>query len=338
MAETRIPGPDQPSFPARRVAGRGPGWYRGDVHLHTVLSAGGELTAEQLVTAAREMGLDFVATTEHNTSAGHGDWARHAGDDLLVILGQEVTTRTGHWLALGLTPGQQVEWRYGVRDDTIDRHLAQVHRVGGLCVAAHPYAPYESGTLGYPYHWFDAVEVWNGQWRSDLPWNADNEAALAEWGRNLSHDVHRGRWWPAVGNSDVHLAGQLGKPHTVVFAEELSVDAVLAGLRAGRSWIAGSPAVELEFTAATGDRVTGIGERLASDGEPIELRVRVSGVPSGTISLHTERGTVLRERLTTAGSGTLSWQTTARDTGFVRAEVRHPDGQAAALTNPVILA
>ncbi|WP_247672873.1 CehA/McbA family metallohydrolase [Micromonospora sp. C51] len=174
-----------------------PGWYRGDVHLHTTLSAGGELTPAQLAAAARGIGLDFVATTEHNTAAGHGDWSRYAADDLLVILGQEVTTRTGHWLALGLEAGHQIEWRYGVRDDVIDRHLARVRRGGGICVAAHPYAPYESGTLAYPYRCFDAVEVWNGQWRSDLPWNADNEAALAEWGRNLGHDIHRGgggRW------------------------------------------------------------------------------------------------------------------------------------------------
>lgn len=32
----------------------------------------------------------------------------------------------------------------------------------------------------YPYQGFDVVEVWNGQWSSDVPWQADNEAALAE--------------------------------------------------------------------------------------------------------------------------------------------------------------
>ncbi|MFI7548921.1 CehA/McbA family metallohydrolase [Micromonospora sediminimaris] len=338
MTEDRLRHPDGAEYPARRVAGRGPGWYRGDVHLHTTLSAGGELTPGQLAAAAREIGLDFVATTEHNTTAGHGAWSRDAGDDLLVILGQEVTTHTGHWLALGLEPGHQIEWRYGVRDDAIDRQLARVRRGGGICVAAHPYAPYESGTLAYPYRCFDAVEVWNGQWRSDLPWNADNEAALAEWGRNLGHDIHRGRWWPTVGNSDAHLAGQLGTPHTVVFAEELGVDAVLAGLRTGRSWIAGSAAVDLAFTAASGDRVVGVGERLDSGGEPIEVRLRVYGVPSGVVSLHTERGTVLRERLPADGAGTVRWRTAVREGGFVRAEVRHPDRRMAALTNPVILA
>jgi predicted metal-dependent phosphoesterase TrpH len=47
-------------------------WYRGDCHVHTVHSNGGELTPQQLAAEAREAGLDFIATTEHNTSAAHG--------------------------------------------------------------------------------------------------------------------------------------------------------------------------------------------------------------------------------------------------------------------------
>ncbi|MDG4772453.1 hypothetical protein [Solwaraspora sp. WMMD792] len=45
---------------------------------------------------------------------------------------------------------------------------------------ACPYAPCPSDTFEYPHQGFDAVEVWDGQWASDLPWNADNESALAE--------------------------------------------------------------------------------------------------------------------------------------------------------------
>ncbi len=58
----------------------------------------------------------------------------------------------------------------------------------------------------YPFQGFDVVEVWNGLWTLDRPWNADNEAAVAEWGRSLAADIHSGRWRPAIGNSDAHLA------------------------------------------------------------------------------------------------------------------------------------
>ena len=321
--------------PPTRVAGRGRGWYRGDCHVHSVYSDG-TLTPEQLAIGARAAGLDFLATTEHNTADAHGAW-RHVGDDLLVIVGEEVTTRTGHWLALGLHPGQLVEWRYGVRDEMVDRHLDQVHRAGGACVAAHPHAPFAAGTFMFAYEGFDVVEVWNGPWTSDLPWSADNEAALAEWGRGLAADIHHGRWRPAMGNSDTHLENQIGAPHTVVLAEELSVGAILAGVRAGRSWIAESAAIELSFTVSSGDRSAGIGERLKTRDEPAAVHVDVRGVPSGTVSFHTEQGTVHHASLPATGSGAVEWRTCAEQSGFLRIEVRHPDGTMAALTNPIVL-
>ena len=327
----------QSQFPPRRTAGRGRGWYRGDCHVHSARSHGAELTPEQLAAGARAVGLDFIAITEHNTADTHGAWGSLAGDDLLVILGQEVTTRTGHWLALGVDPGQVVDWRYGVRDDVIDRHLDLVHRAGGLCVVAHPHAPYPTGYFEYPFHGFDAVEVWNGLWSSDRPWNADNDAALADWGRALAADVHGGRWRPAIGNSDTHLDGQIGVPHTVVLAEELSTDAVLAAVRAGRSWIAGSTAVDLTVEAAAGDRRAGIGGWLTTRGAPAVVRVDVRGVPCGTVSFHTDRGEMHAEPLPTGGSGVVEWRTSAVDAAFVRIEVRHPGGHMAALTNPVVL-
>lgn len=324
-------------FPPTQVAGRGRGWYRGDCHVHSVCSNGGELTPAQLVAGARAAGLHFLATTEHNTAETHGAWSRHVGDDLLVILGQEVATRTGHWLALGIRPGQVLDWRYGVRDDAVDQYLDDVHRVGGLCVAAHPHAPYASGTFMYPYQGFDVVEVWNGQWSSDVPWQADNEAALAEWGRSLAADIHQGRWRPAVGNSDTHLAGQIGRPHTVVLADELSVDAVLAGIRAGQSWIAASDTIELSFTVAAGDHSAGIGEWLKIGDEPAEVRVDVRGVPRGTVSFHTEQGKVYGQSLPGAGSGTVTWRTSTQESVFIRTEVRDVEGRMAALSNPIIL-
>ncbi|MFJ4773122.1 CehA/McbA family metallohydrolase [Streptomyces uncialis] len=321
--------------PARVRHGRG--WYRGDCHVHSSASSGGELTPEQVAADARAAGLHFLAATEHNTSVTHDTWSRQTDDDLLVILGQEVVTRTGHWLALGLPPGQVVDWRYGVRDDVIGRRLDEVHRAGGLCVAAHPHAPYPSGTFMYPYQGFDAVEVWNGPWSSDVPWQADNEAALAEWGRSLAADIHQGRWRPATGNSDTHLKGQLGVPHTVVLAEDLSADEILAAIRAGRSWIAGSTEVELSFTVTAGDRSAGIGERLATGDEPAVARAEVRGVPFGTVSFHTEQGRVHHASLTSSGAAVVEWRVSAADSAFVRVEVRRPDGHMAALSNPVVL-
>jgi len=323
-------------FPPARAVGRGRGWYQGDCHVHSVHSDG-QLTPHQLAGAARAAGLDFIATTEHNTADAHAAWGAHAGADLLVILGEEVTTPTGHWLALGIQPGQLVDWRYQARDETVSRHLDQVHHGGGLCVAAHPHAPYPSGAFMYPYQGFDAIEVWNGQWASDLPWNADNEAALAEWDRSLTADAGSGRWRPAVGNSDTHLEDQIGIPRTVVLAEELSTKAVLDGIAAGRSWIAESAGVEFLLRATAGHRDAGIGERLETRGEQAVVLAQVRGVPSGTVSFHTDQGTVRQAWLPSSGSGAVEWHTRAEESRFVRVEVCHPGGHMAALSNPIFL-
>ncbi|MFF2079794.1 hypothetical protein ACFVXG_34170 [Kitasatospora sp. NPDC058162] len=59
-----------------------------------------------------------------------------------------MTSRDGRWLALGLRPGQVVDWRYGAADGAIDRRPAEVRGGGGLCVAEHPFGIGEALTVG----------------------------------------------------------------------------------------------------------------------------------------------------------------------------------------------
>jgi hypothetical protein len=146
-----------------------------------------------------------------------------------------------------------------------------------MCVAAHPHAPYPSGTFTFPFQGLDVVEVWNGLWSSDRPWNPDNEAAPAEWGRTLAAGIATGSWRPAMGSGDTHLEGQIGIPHTVVFAEELSTQAILAALGSGRSWIAESANVEVAFTVSAQGRVVGVGERITTHGGQVEVQATVQG-------------------------------------------------------------
>ena len=138
----------------------------------------------------------------------------------------------------------------------------------------------------------------------------------------------------------IHLAGQLlGTPHTVVMAEGLSTRAILAGLRAGRSWIAESQGIDMSFTASSGGRSTGIGERLDTDGGVADVVLTVRhGVPHGVVGIHTDAGEMHRAVLPDVGSGVVRWRTRGDETSFVRVEVRHPHGAMAALTNPILLA
>jgi hypothetical protein len=46
----------------------------------------------ELTAAARAAGLDFIISTEHNTLSASLQWGEHAGADLLIVNGEEVTT------------------------------------------------------------------------------------------------------------------------------------------------------------------------------------------------------------------------------------------------------
>ncbi len=235
-----------PRYPPQTVPGRGRGWYRGDCHLHTVHSDGGR-TLEQLAALARAAGLDFINSSEHNTSSAHPLLGPVAGDDLLVLTGEEVTTRNGHYLAIGLDPGEWIDWRYRARDDAFDRFAGQIRRAGGLVVPAHPYGGSLAGQWKFGYDNVDAIEVWNGRW------TLDDEASLLTWDNLLTGTARRGdgHWIPAMGNSDAHRDPDVvGLPQTVVLADGLDRRSIRAGLLAGRSWIAESAAVRLSFSAS----------------------------------------------------------------------------------------
>jgi hypothetical protein len=335
------PGPAVAADPApRRARGRGPGWYRGDMHLHTVHSDGRQTPAE-LVAGARAAELDFVVSTEHNTSSASRIWGRHARPDLLVVDGEEITTRDGHLLALGLPAEHWVDWRYRAADGVLGRVVDGIHRAGGIAVAAHPFCPFAGCGWGFGYREVDAIEVWNG------PWTPDDERTLELWDGMLADEQRQpgGRWIPAVGNSDAHGEPQaIGLPHNLVLASDLERRAILRGVRAGRLWVAESAAVDLSMTARADGRTAGIGQRLrvAADA-PVTLRLEVRGAPGQLARLHTDHGRVLERRLAEEGPDVVTWATTPRDAAYVRAEVRRPAPAPAtfeamvALTNPVFL-
>ena len=330
------------SYPPSSAKGRGRAWYRGDCHLHTWYSDG-RRTPAVIGALARAAGLDFINTSEHNTHAGHGAWAQVAGDDLLVMLGEEITTRNGHVLALGTDPGTFVDWRYRARDNRFGRFARRIRRAGGLVVPAHPHATCLGCAWKFGYEEADAVEVWNG------PYTPDDEVSLAAWDATLVAASRNGsrEWLPAMGNSDAHRDPDVvGLPQTVVLADDLTREAIQEGSRAGRSYVAESSALSLSLTATGGrGERAGIGERLRLDPDtPVTVRLEVTGAPRCTARLVTDEGAVFTSGpLPVSGAGVVEWHTTPSYAAYVRAEVRHEvaagplPGALAGFTNPVFL-
>jgi len=298
----------------------------------------GDRTLDGLAAEARAAGLDFIASTEHNTCAANRVWGAHRLDGLLVVPGEEVTTRHGHWLAVGLPGDGWIDWRHTPRSGAFAGLAAAVRERGGLVVAAHPSVPVPSSAWMFGYRHVDAIEVWNGVW------NADDEVSLRIWHALL----RRGRRTVAVGGSDSHAAHQpVGRPHTVVYAEAVSTPAIVAGLRQGRAYLAASTGTTVDLTARLDgsgpDRVAGPGQALAVPaGASATVRVRVSGAPYGRVTVITATGPVAQTELGGAGTGTVEWPVTGRPR-FARVEVRRAGlgpfrSRMVALTNPVWIA
>ena len=319
------------AFPA--ASSGGARWYRGDLHLHTVYSDG-ERHPGELVSDAQAGGLDFIVSTEHNTNAANRVWPMCRTGSLLVIPGEEVTTRHGHWLAVGLPGRAWVDWRYGPRDRVFPRFAAEVREAGGLVVAAHPAVPLPGSAWEFGFADVQALEVWNGRW------NVDDELSLRIWQRLL----RRGRRVVAVGGSDSHGRHQrVGSPQTAVHAHELSVPAIVDGLRRGRSYVVRSSGVACELTASCaggGAHAAGPGQTLRVPPQTaVTVTAVISGAPGTNAVLVTAAGRAGRAAVT-SGRARLQWELNA-SARFVRLEVREAQrgrpGAMIALTNPVWL-
>jgi hypothetical protein len=308
-----------------------PGWYRGDLHTHTVHSDGRRRIAE-MAGAATSAGLDFIVSTDHNTNSANRAWAAAQNDKLEVVAGEEVTTRHGHWLAIALPPNGWVDWRYAPRDDVFATYAAQVRAGGGLVVAAHPSVPLPGCAWEFGYQDVDAMEVWNGVW------NVDDELSLRIWQQLL----RQGRRITAVGGSDSHTRTQpVGRPQTVVYAQGLSTPELVEGLRHGRCYVAESSAVALALSAFGGDgAVAGPGETLTVRPDtPLTIVAEVAGAAESSLAIITDGGCVGRMKTDDCGAAKLRWDCMAGEARFARVEVRRRARfpSMIAMSNPVWL-
>ena len=291
----------------------------------------------------RANGLDFLGTSDHNTNAATRVFGRVVPDDFLVVSGEEVTTRNGHWLATGTTPGTWVDWRYRAAD----QQLAALHRPDAQprwrsrsqrTRSCRSPAPAGTSARRGARSTRSRSGTARGRSSTSSPLNAWQQQLVA------------GGYTPAVGNSDSHHDGQVvGLPQTVYRLDTLSSAAIVAAARGGHCWIAESSAVDLDLHRHGRGATTTVGGPgdtvVLAAGEQLACSLTVTGVP-GTVAPDRQQrraGLGRRGRL----RGDHAPGDVAASEGFVRAEVRR--GAAAdpttyqstlpmvALTNPVFV-
>lgn len=314
------------------VAPRGPGWYRGDLHAHTIHSDGW-WDVPDLVHFWKEQGADFMTLSDHNTISGLAQVRSLADDDLLTLGGIELSTFFGHAVAVGVQ--RWFDWRRTDGTQLTMPELAQeVIDAGCLFTIAHPMNPGDPTCCGCRWEYEEmmpgnalAVEIWNGGWK------ASNQESLQLWYRWLNH----GHRITATSGTDLH-----GPPHThdgnerrgalnVVYAEELSEAAIIDAIKAGRSYISAGP--ELLLTAVTDSGTEAmVGDTLPAEACTVTVRWR-DGHPGDGIRFVVD-GKVLREKIV-ADAGELQWRLEPGQARWCTAELRDENEGLWAVANPI---
>jgi hypothetical protein len=315
---------------AGQVASRGPGWYRGDLHAHSIHSDG-TMDVPELVQFWRNLSVDYMTLSDHDTISGLGQARSLTNDETLVMGGIEVSTFLGHAVAVGVD--EWIDWRTSEGEQIPIPKIAQrVIDRGGLFIIAHPSNQGEPWCCGCRWLHEDmmpgnalAVEIWNGYW------NQSDEEAL----RLFYSWLNQGHRIVATSGTDLHRPPPpdwTGRGAVnVVYADDLTETDIIAGIKAGRSYISSGP--ELIFTAKTESGVEGmLGDTLPA--EPTDCHVSWKDASEGDLLRLIVDGMPYAETPVKSESGELSWKL-AKQAKWCTVELRHPNDGLEAVTNPI---
>jgi len=244
------------------------GGYRvlaADFHVHAYPFSASTLAPWDLVLEAERQGLDAIAITPHNHIAGGraARWFSRLVGGPTVLVGEEIHAPQYHMIAVGIH--STVSW-HGTAAESIE----EVHRQGGVAIAAHPVASAWAAYDGQALARLDGAEV-----QQPIVYGYEFGA------RELDAFFRRGHF-TAVGSSDFHGPGPLGLCRTYVFALENTEAGILEALREhrtvvyardGRAW--GDP--QLIHAAAEDGRLPARAAAHPGDGF-LALTSRICGV------------------------------------------------------------
>ena len=175
-----------------------------DLHMHSTYSDGVATLEQILHYVEHRTSLHVIALTDHDIIEGslrmRDLWAK-GNYRFDFIVGEEISTKEGHMLALfiekRIQPGLSIE-----------RSIDLVHEQGGLAIVAHPMNRIfrhscQREVLDRIYAnkdvRLDGIETWNASFCGI----GANRIAM-----RANREIYQ---WPEVGNSDAHTLGAIGR-------------------------------------------------------------------------------------------------------------------------------
>ena len=224
--------------------------------------------------------------------------------------------------------------------------LSEAKKKGALVSINHPRVPTGEACMGCGWSpdpptdrsLVQAVEVINGH-------DAETQVSgIPFWQEQLQ----KGRRLTAIGGSDTHDVtsknvpppGRIGVPTTVVYAKELSIDAIMDGIRAGNVFIdtAGSRDRKLELRATYKESTVTMGGQLSVPAkQSVTFTARIEQMHGGTVEIIRDGKTTRRTGIPAAKHTWSFEETSDGQHHWIRIDVRDAEGKLALLGNPIYL-
>ena len=201
-----------------------------DLHVHPGGDAASGRTAKSIYAALRASDLQAAVLADHDRVDVAQELVARSHDEGLaisLIVGEEITSRDGHLVGMGLT-ALVPAWL------SLAETVAAVHEQGGIAVVAHPLLPTHIAASTRL-----LIELAEG----DVRYRPDALEAmhpLAAWVPGWRRRVERLAehcGYAVVGGSDAHIARSVGRAQTGFHGHTQA--ALFAAIRRGETWTEG---------------------------------------------------------------------------------------------------
>jgi hypothetical protein len=309
-----------------------------DGHVHSHHSPDARHSPSEIIQTAARLNMDAIVFTDHGSIRSLREFSSFEGP-VTPFIGAEIGGAYGH----------AVYWNVPEEDPhvpsktSLQQRCDFAHAHDGLLVLAHP-GWWISGNERDPMEWMtasalrrggtagaiDAIELWNGVYRTPLPKLIDAWLGL----------IDEGVYVPIVGDSDFHQYRfhQLGDAHSIVWCDKPEIKTCLwPAVKQGRVIVSDGPSAVFSVNGQLPGSVVEI------KAQPLEVKIEALAREGGTLRLYRGRDVIEQRKLTPGVNAAFTFSVDApSQDSLLRIDIERAQrtrGQTpiSLLSNPVLL-